>query len=114
MPFTAHEFFDVFAAYNSALWPLALALWVVTTAVFVPFVVRPRVGTVLPLLLLAGHWLWAGILYHAWFFTAVNPAAWVFAALFVLQAVFFAVTSCAGAMTAARQGSWRHVVSRPH
>jgi hypothetical protein len=27
--------------------------------------------------------------YHAWFFTAVNPAAWLFAALFVAQGVLF-------------------------
>src|SRR5688572_14064264 len=43
----------------------------------------------LPRLLLAGHWLWAGLVYHASFFTVINPAAWLFAALFVMQGVLF-------------------------
>jgi hypothetical protein len=111
MPFTASEFLDVFAAYNEALWPLALALWVFTAAVFGMFVARARVRLPLPMLLLAGHWLWAGVLYHALFFTAVNPAAWLFAALFVLQAVFFIVAASSGLVVAVRLGSWRHVVS---
>lgn len=111
MPFTANEFLDVFAAYNSDLWPLALALWVVTAAVFGPFVAGKRVWMPLPVLVLAGHWLWAGILYHALFFTAINPAAWLFAALFVLQAALFIRAASFGDMTAARAWSWRHVVS---
>jgi hypothetical protein len=111
MPFTADEFLDVFAAYNRALWPLALALWVLTAAVFTTFIVRARMWMPLPAVLLADHWLWAGILYHGLFFTAVNPAAWLFAALFILQAVFFVVVASSGGTTAARSGSWRHVVS---
>src|SRR5688500_17535582 len=111
MPFTANEFLDVFAAYNSDLWPLALALWVVTAAVFGPFVAGKRVWMPLPVLVLAGHWLWAGILYHVLFFTAINPAAWLFAALFVLQAALFIRAASFGDMTAARAWSWRHVVS---
>jgi hypothetical protein len=111
MPFTADEFLDVFAAYNEALWPLALALWVFTAVVFTSVIARARVWMPLPTLLLAGHWVWVGILYHGLFFTAVNPAAWLFAALFVLQAVFFVVAASAGGTTAAPVGSGRHVVS---
>src|SRR5687767_10223193 len=110
MPFTASEFLDVFAAYNAALWPLVLALWVFSAAVFTAFVVRDRVWMPLPTLLLAVHWLWAAILYHALFFSAVNPAAWVFAALFAAQAALFIAASSCGALRA-RRGSARHVVS---
>ena len=111
MPFTADEFLDVFAAYNTTLWVPAWALCAFTAAVFVPFVAGARVRMPLLMLLLAGHWFWAGLLYHALFFTAVNPAAWVFAALFVLQGVLFVVTVSSRGMTAACVGSWRHVVS---
>ena len=104
MPFTTNEFLDVFAAYNSALWPFALALWVLTAAVFTAFVVRDRVWMPLPTLLLAGHWLWAGILYHALFFTVVNPAAWVFAALFAAQAALFIAGASSGGAIRARSG----------
>ena len=35
LPFTRTAFFDVFGAYNSALWPAAVALWILTAAVVV-------------------------------------------------------------------------------
>ena len=54
-----------------------------------PLVLGASIPAPLPRLLLAGHWLWAGLVYHAWFFTAINPAAWLFAALFVAQGVLF-------------------------
>jgi hypothetical protein len=111
MPFTTREFLDVFAAYNTALWPLVVALWVVTAAVLTSFVMRERVWLPLPMLLLAGHWLWSAVVYHAFFFTAINPAAWLFAALFVLQAVFLIVAASSGGIVVRRLGSWRHVVS---
>jgi hypothetical protein len=110
VPFTANEFLDVFAAYNEALWPLALLLWGLTAAVFTAFVVSDRAWMRLTTLLLAGHWLWAGILYHALFFTAVNPAAWLFAATFVAQAVLI-VPAASTVTTTARRGSSRHMVS---
>ena len=53
MPFTANEFLDVFAAYNRDLWPLALALWFVTAAVFGPSIVGGRVWVPLAFLLVA-------------------------------------------------------------
>jgi hypothetical protein len=37
--------------------------------------------------LLVGHWAWSALAYHVAFFTRINPAAWLFAALFLGQAV---------------------------
>src|SRR4029077_11640490 len=31
LPFTKDQFFDVFAAYNGALWPAVVALWLAST-----------------------------------------------------------------------------------
>jgi len=39
--------------------------------------------------LLAAHWAWSALAYHVAFFTRINPAAWLFAALFLGQAVLF-------------------------
>jgi hypothetical protein len=89
VPFTANEFLDVFAAYNQSVWPFAAILWLLTTLVCGALVFGASIPPPLPRLLLAGHWLWAGLVYHASFFTAVNPAAWLFAALFVAQGVLF-------------------------
>jgi hypothetical protein len=89
VPFTANEFLDVFAAYNRAAWPFAVMLWLLTIVVCGPLLLGTSIRGAPPKFLLAAHWLWAGLVYHAAFFTAINPAAWMFAALFVAQGVMF-------------------------
>ena len=86
LPFTRDEFFDVFAVYNQRLWPFAVALWMLT-AYSVVLLIRTRSARPwwIPELL-AIHWAWAGLAYHAAFFSSINPAAWVFSGLFVLEA----------------------------
>jgi hypothetical protein len=86
LPFTHEQFLDVFGAYNAALWPFAAALWLVSAAVTVQLL-RRRVGSRTVVLLLAGHWAWSGIAYHALFFSRINPAARLFAGVFVLEAL---------------------------
>lgn len=86
LPFTRDAFLDVFAAYNEWLWPFALMLWLATLYAVV-LVVRAK--DVRPWFLpglLALHWAWAGLAYHAAFFSTINPAAWLFSAFFVLEA----------------------------
>jgi hypothetical protein len=39
---------------------------------------------------LVALWLWGGLVYHATYFTRINPAAWGFAALFIGQAALLA------------------------
>jgi len=86
LPFTPDEFFDVFAAYNGRLWPVVLMLWLVTAyAVMMLTRARPLRPWFIPGLL-AFHWAWSGLAYHAAFFSRINPAAWVFAGVFVLEA----------------------------
>lgn len=87
MPFTTAQFLDVFARYNADVWPVqwlfhALAIVVVALA----FRPGDRSGRVIGGVL-AFFWAWMGIVYHWGYFRAINPAASVFAALFVLQAV---------------------------
>lgn len=85
MPFSREEFFGVFASYNSAVWPAQLLLYLLAVAIIV-FVVggssRSRRAAALGL---ASLWAWVGISYHWAHFTAINPAAWAFGALFVMQ-----------------------------
>jgi len=88
LPFTQQEFLDVFGAYNSTAWPVVIALWVVTFAFGVRFV-RGQARSVTLSALAAVHWTWSGLMYHAVFFTDINPAAWLFAGLFLLEAFAF-------------------------
>jgi hypothetical protein len=88
VPFTQQQFLDVFGAYNSTTWPVVIAFWLVTLAFGVRFV-RGRPGSVALSALAAVHWAWSGLVYHALFFTDINPAAWWFAGMFLLEAFAF-------------------------
>jgi Family of unknown function (DUF6064) len=87
VPFTAAEFLEVFARYNRAVWPMQV-LFHAAAAGALWLAARPRAwsgratGAVL-----AFFWAWMGVVYHWGFFRAINPAASLFGALFVLQAV---------------------------
>jgi hypothetical protein len=98
LPFTAEDFFAVFARYNAAVWPAQLAL--AAAAVWVcAAVARGRAWRGV-LGVLAALWLWMGLAYHLAFFRAINPAAGPFAALFVAQAALLtgaALRRCAPA-----------------
>jgi hypothetical protein len=86
LPFTAEQFFAVFAAYNTAVWPAPVVTYALgIVAVAAP----PRGGHVadgLVAAVLALLWLWTGIAYHWLALAAINRAAWVFGALFVAEA----------------------------
>lgn len=86
LPFTDEQFFGVFAAYNSLLWPAALGLWVATAVVCIAWLRGRASRSSLVAGLLAVHWIWVGLAYHAAFFTRINPAAWLFSGLFVVEA----------------------------
>ena len=86
LPFSTEQFFQVFAAYNAAIWPaqiLAYGLGLLAMAGAVrPGLVSDRVASAS----LASMWLLTGVAYHWLHFARVNPVAVVFAATFVLQA----------------------------
>jgi hypothetical protein len=86
LPFTRTEFFDVFAAYNASFWPFAIALWLLTIGAVVALIRDSRGAARFLSLMLAIHWAWAGVIYHAAFFSRINPAAWLFSAMFLIQA----------------------------
>jgi hypothetical protein len=87
MPFTRADFLDVFARYNTALWPMALGLWLITAAAVACWVFECRGSERSLRAALGANWLWAGVAYHGTFFTQINPAAWLFAAAFVFEGV---------------------------
>ena len=90
MPFTMEQFFGVFARYNEAVWPMQIILNMLAIAVIV-LLFRPRhysgrtIAAVLSL-----FWAWMAIVYHFIFFTAINPAAWLFGSVFLVGALSFA------------------------
>ena len=89
LPFSESAFLDAFAAYNRTLWPVAVALWTATLVAAIQLA-RGKVAASTLAALLVVHWAWSGIAYHAVFFTRINPAAWSFAGLFLVQAAAIA------------------------
>jgi hypothetical protein len=90
LPFSREQFFDLLAAYNGALWPAAVLLWVASVLAGAWLLSSPRSHDRWISGLLAVHWAWSAVAYHGVFFTRINPAAWLFAAMFLLQAALFA------------------------
>ena len=89
LPFTPEQFFAVFGRYNETVWPLQLVL----VALAVVALVAVRRGGVrgrrLAFAIVGFLWLWIAFVYQAAFFTAINPAAWIFAALFAAGGIAF-------------------------
>ena len=87
-PFSADQFFEVFARYNDAVWPAQAALLVIAL-IAVGAAVR-RSGSAgssrLVVALLAMLWAWMGLVYHIGFFRSINTAATLFGGLFLAQA----------------------------
>lgn len=90
LPFTAEEFFDVFARYNAAVWPMPVVLNLVALAIVaLVFHGSPASGRwVSALLALLGTWM--AVAYHFAFFATINPAAWLFGSAFLIGAGWMA------------------------
>jgi hypothetical protein len=89
-PFNVEQFFGIFARYNDSIWPFQiLLLGIGFLAVFL-VVRRPRVaGRALPAIL-AFLWGWMALVFHFAHFSRISSGAWLFGALFLLQALLFA------------------------
>lgn len=90
LPFTRDQFLAVFAAYNEAVAPFQLVLLVAGIAAVVLILYPVRRSDRIVGALLAGLWLWMAVQYHWRFFRTINPAATLFAAAFLIEAVLLA------------------------
>jgi hypothetical protein len=95
-PFTIEQFLGVFVAYNAAIWPTQIVAYVLgLIAIGAVWSRRPAASRLVPSVL-ALMWVLNGIGYHFLYFSTINPAAKLFAGVFVVQAILFA----AGALAA--------------
>lgn len=89
MPFTPQQFFEVFSAYNAAIWPAQVVAYALGLAAVVSLWLAPAHAPRFIACVLALMWLWNGVCYHWLAFSPINPAAKAFAVVFVVQAVLF-------------------------
>ena len=93
LPFSTAQFLEVFARYNEAVWPAPIVFTAMAvTALFLALRPARDAGRTI-LAVLAFFWGWMGLVYHALFFTRINPAAYLFGIVFVLQGVLLAVVA---------------------
>ena len=97
IPFTVEQFFDVFALYNTSVWPAHLIAY----ALGILAVLMARRGSERQSravsAVLAAFWIWTGIVYHMMHFRAINKAAVIFGAMFILEGVMLFLTGCLNA-----------------
>ena len=89
LPFTPDQFLDVFKSYNLTVWPAQILLVVLALLMIFVMFKKNFYSDKLISIGLAVLWLWMGIVYHIIFFTRINPAAYLFGTLYVIQAGLF-------------------------
>jgi hypothetical protein len=72
LPFTREQFFDLFVAYNEALWPAAVALWIASAVMLALRLSARRPHDRWISALLVAHWAWSALAYHVAFFTRIT------------------------------------------
>lgn len=89
IPFTSAEFYGVLSAYNTAVWPMQLPLMALGVIAIVLLLRQRKNASVGISAILTFLWVWQALAYHLAFFTAINPLAYAFAALFIAGAATF-------------------------
>ena len=84
LPFTTSQFLELFRDYNLAVWPLQVVFYLLAIFIVVAVSRKWRHAGTATMLLLGFYWLWMAVSYHWYFFTRINPAAWIFGGLFLL------------------------------
>lgn len=89
MPFSADDFLKLFGLYNEQVWPGQFILYLLAILVVGLLLLRKENSGRIINAILAFLWLWMGIVYHLIFFSRINPAAYIFGLVFILQAFLF-------------------------
>jgi Family of unknown function (DUF6064) len=87
LPFTAEEFFEVFARYNTAIWPAQIGAAGLGLLALILLLRPGSAANTAISLILAVFWLLMGIGYHLLFFASINTLAYAFGLVFVVQAI---------------------------
>lgn len=89
MPFTVEEFLGVFKSYNNTVWPFQIILFISALGIIILAVRKRDYSNRIITWILIFYWIWIGVVYHILHFSVINPAAYAFGAIFILQAAIF-------------------------
>lgn len=99
IPFTTDQFFEIFETYNNAVFPVQF-FWILLglIAIFIIYSIKSAKNSAIGIFL-GFLWLWTGIVYHLIFFSKINPGAYLFGGLFLLQGIFFIIETIRGKLS---------------
>ena len=89
IPFTVEQFFEVFGAYNTAIWPAQVFAYLFGLLALALAFRESKLSSRVISGVLALFWIWMGIIYHMIHFRVINPVARIFGVFFVLQGLLF-------------------------
>jgi hypothetical protein len=89
LPFTTEQFLSVFEQYNLAVWPRQIVLNLLGVIAILLAVKKFAISSRLISSILGYLWLWIGVAYHFTYFSVINPAAYAFAVLNIIQGILF-------------------------
>lgn len=89
LPFTIAEFLEVFRNYNEWLGSWLILFYLLALIAILNAIKKFRYSDTIISAVLCLFWLWMGIVYHILFFSSINPAAYGFGALFIIQGLLF-------------------------
>lgn len=89
IPFTVEQFYAVFTAYNTTVWPMQVALTALAVLALLLLTTQRSYARVGISCILTVLWAWQALAYHLAFFTAINPLAYGFAAFFMIGSITF-------------------------
>jgi hypothetical protein len=91
VPFSIAQFLDVISRYNQAVWPVQVFAYILGVAAVVLAFVRTRSAGRAISAVLGLMWLFMGLVFNFGFFVSINPAAWLFGSVYVVQGVLLLV-----------------------
>ena len=89
IPFTVEQFFDVFATYNTAIWPVQVLAYVLGVVALVLAFRESKLAARIVSGILGFFWIWMGLFYHIVHLSVINSAAWIVGIFYVLQGLLF-------------------------
>lgn len=96
LPFSIEQFLELFEVYNRAIWPAQLIAYLLGGSAIFLIIRKKTVADTFINLILGIFWIWMGAVYHILFFSGINPAAYIFGFLFILQGILFLVLNRPG------------------
>ena len=89
LPFTVEQFLKVFETYNDSIWPFQIVLYLLAFIAVTVIMMKTKNSGKVAMSILVMLWAWMGLVYHIFYFSAINRAALVFGILFLIQSLIF-------------------------